>query len=120
MDYKVKITKTKVYERRNFIKSISEKMGHNVAVEVCGIISTDTARYQRRRYFLYDEVCLWEMGDKRLREIARDDFMTIFTWVEPPSSTNNKTIEEYNNQIKELYVTDESGFVTMFSEKITG
>ena len=118
MDYKVKITKSKVLERRNFSDSLAKKMGHNVAVEVCAIVKSDTFNYRLRRYFLYDEVCLWEEGENGLKQTAKEDFMEALYYTTPPMSTNNKTTQEYLNELNSCFVFNEAGFVEGWSEKL--
>lgn len=134
MDYKVKITKTKVggttyyYEGTN-LKPI-------VCVYVCANVDTDSCKYRLKQWFHLDEppmpqlyeikeehpgASLNEIGKiykrgkenvyKPLIQKAKEMMVEVLTKVEPPMSSNGKTLDEYRQEYRNSFVKDDHNYV---------
>lgn len=125
MDYKVKITKTQIWDGKQVEGNFK---GKNL-VKVNAVVKTDFASYHFIRWFIFNKTD-WseyarkhsEMSGKEILAVkkqemsdfvekAKEMMVTVFTNVEPPLRTNDKTKKDYFKQIEDSFIVDETNAV---------
>lgn len=125
MDYKVKITKTQIWDDNKLKETFK---GKNL-VKVNAVVQTDFTSYHSYRWFIFNKTD-WseyarkhsEMSGKEILAVkkqemsdfvekAKEMMVTVFTNVEPPLRTNDKTKKDYFKQIEDSFIVDETNAV---------